>query len=369
MRLFAAEGEPQKLGDIPTGSGAGPHIPLMRLTNEGLLLGRGVVLAKMDDDGLRIEEDRILTLLAVAQKAEVPQPTMRAIDRASHHWRFGDKALAAIHLAQIGLQKIDEKDGERLALAAVLLDAGMTAKELARELGLKIQSRVRKYDHNQPRVPAGSGRESGRWTSGGGGAGANHPAPTLIGHGQVLSDISVEPAGPTVQVAQSVTAKDPPDGTPVAPYGERVVSFNKLPMNTRQILQYRVFSQDDKTGEWKIGMDLPMAGTAVRITTKTRGQGAETDDSGLVFSPPGSPPLPEEESREEPRSGLRYGQWNPYTQQPYFKAFNDSGQAISPVTGRTVSRKSSEAHYPVDPVRSWSGSAFNSLLHGLFGGE
>src|SRR5215471_8855154 len=30
-----------------------------------------------------------------------------------------------------------------------------------------------KFDPNQPRVPAGSGRESGRWTSGDGGSGAS----------------------------------------------------------------------------------------------------------------------------------------------------------------------------------------------------
>ncbi|SFK32161.1 hypothetical protein [Methylocapsa palsarum] len=92
--------------------------------------------------------------------------------RASQHWRSGDKALAAIHLAQIGLRKIDEEDGERLALAAALLDAGMSAKDLAHELRLKIQLRVRKWSDNQPRVPAGSGRESGRWTSGDAAGGA-----------------------------------------------------------------------------------------------------------------------------------------------------------------------------------------------------
>ena len=133
----------------------------------------------------------------------------------------------------------------------------MTPRALMKGLGLDPAAldALEKYNPDQPRVPAGSGRASGRWGSGGGASGA---APTLIGHGQALSDISVEPAGPTVQAAQSVTAKDLPDGTPVAPYGERVVSFKNLPMNARQILQYRVFSQDDVTKEWRLGMDLPL---------------------------------------------------------------------------------------------------------------
>ena len=59
---------------------------------------------------------------------------------------------------------------------------------------------VEKYNRDQPRVPAGSGRESGQWTSGA--AGGHIPAVSLTGHEQALSDISSEAAGPTVQVAQ-----------------------------------------------------------------------------------------------------------------------------------------------------------------------
>jgi hypothetical protein len=206
MRLPAAEGEPMKLGNIPIGSFDGPHVPLMRLTNEGLLLGRGVLLAKMDEDGLCIEEDRILTLLAVAQGDEVPQPTIRAIDRASNHWRSGDKALAAIYLAQISLRRIDEEDGERLALAAALLDAGMSAKELR----LKIQPRAKKYDDNQPRVPAGSGRESGRWTSGD----ASGNSAALVVEGRSAGD----GINHVHEVPPDAIVVTKPDGSPVVDY-------------------------------------------------------------------------------------------------------------------------------------------------------
>jgi len=51
--------------------------------------------------------------------------------------------------------------------------------------------------------------------------------------------------------------------------------------------------------------------------------------------------------------------------EPYFKVFNDEGQAISPVTGRTLGKKSPALHYPVDPVKSW----FETWFGGWFGGR
>jgi hypothetical protein len=94
--------------------------------------------------------------------------------RAAKHWQGGDKSLAAIHLAQMGLPNVGEDAAYRLSLAVELLDAGVTPRELARELGLNpVQFDVSKYDENQPRVPAGSGRESGQWTSGDAAAGGD----------------------------------------------------------------------------------------------------------------------------------------------------------------------------------------------------
>jgi hypothetical protein len=206
--------------------------------------------------------------------------------------------------------------------------------------------------------------------SGESGGGASGAAPDLIGHGQALSDISVAPAGPTAQVARSVTAKDLPDGTPVAPYGERAVSFKNLPMNARQILQHRTFFQDDETKEWRIGMDLPLPPQSeYRPTTRRSGPGAGVEINGYVIAPPGSPPLPEEGSEQEPASGLRYGKESPYTGLLYFKVFNGDGQAISPVTGRTGIRKSPETHYPVDPVRSSAETKLHELFQSFFGGR
>ncbi len=81
--------------------------------------------------------------------------------RASKHWRRGDKCLAAIHLAQTGFGKLDEEGAYRLSLAAEPIEVGVTLRKLGRELGLSsVQFDVSKYEDNQLRVPAGSGRES-----------------------------------------------------------------------------------------------------------------------------------------------------------------------------------------------------------------
>ncbi len=141
----------------------------MTVTEQGLVLGAGTLLAKMGDDGLCLdgEEERILTLLAIAYRGDVPGAALGMFRRVSKHWQGGEKCLAAVHLAQCGLPEIDEDAATCLSLAAELIEAGMTPRELARELGLRpVQFDVSKYDENQPRVPAGNGRESGQWTSG-----------------------------------------------------------------------------------------------------------------------------------------------------------------------------------------------------------
>jgi hypothetical protein len=66
-----------------------------------------------------------------------------------------------------GLADIGEDAAYRLALAAELIGAGVAPRELARELRFDPPAGLLKYDPDQPRVPAGSGRESGEWTSSG----------------------------------------------------------------------------------------------------------------------------------------------------------------------------------------------------------
>ncbi|MCP4328003.1 MAG: hypothetical protein GY791_06155 [Alphaproteobacteria bacterium] len=132
-----------------------------------------------------------------------------------------------------------------------------------------------------------------------------------------------------------------PKGTAISPYGERVVPLAQMPQGSQQILQYRIFVYDEETGEWKIGFHFPDEGLQVRPTRSPSGA-----VNGFVIAPEGSPPLPPPGSGKNPIAGLRYGYSNEVTGQPYFRAFNDSRQPISPVTGQVVHPKSNEAHYP-----------------------
>jgi hypothetical protein len=68
----------------------------MTLTGQGLVLGAGTLLAKLDDKALPIEaeQERIWTLLSVAYGRAVPLAVLASLRRVAKHWRGGDKSLA-----------------------------------------------------------------------------------------------------------------------------------------------------------------------------------------------------------------------------------------------------------------------------------
>jgi hypothetical protein len=92
----------------------------MTLTGQGLVLGAGTLLAKLGDNALPVEaeQERIWTLLAVAYGEKISPAVLGSLRRVAKHWQGGDKCLAAIHLAQMGLPDIGEDAAYRLALAA-----------------------------------------------------------------------------------------------------------------------------------------------------------------------------------------------------------------------------------------------------------
>jgi hypothetical protein len=110
----------------------------MTLTGQGLVLGARTLLATLDGKALPIEAEqkRIWTLLSVAYGEKISQAVFGSLRRVAKHWKGGDKCLAAIHLAQMGLPGIGEDAAYRLVLAAELLDAGVAPGWLARKLGL-----------------------------------------------------------------------------------------------------------------------------------------------------------------------------------------------------------------------------------------
>jgi hypothetical protein len=147
----------------------------MTFTEAGVVLGRGSILAEFEKKGraagglaLDGNEARLLSLLTAAFAAPVAPNIVEKIRRAGEYWRAGEKALAQIHLALLGLPKIDEADAYRLFLAGTALEKGVSPSELMKAFGFPRPARdIEKYNPDQPCVPAGSGRESGQWASGG----------------------------------------------------------------------------------------------------------------------------------------------------------------------------------------------------------
>jgi hypothetical protein len=143
----------------------------MTFTQAGLALGRGTILAKFEREGraagglaLDDTEARLLSLLTAAYREPLGGGVIEKIRRAGEIWGAGEKALAQIHLAFMGLPKIDETDAYRLFLAGTALEKGVSPSELMKALGFPHTARdIEKYNPDQPRVPAGSGRESGQW--------------------------------------------------------------------------------------------------------------------------------------------------------------------------------------------------------------
>jgi hypothetical protein len=149
-----------------------PFHRVMTFTQAGLALGRGTVLAEFEKQklaagGLTLEghEARVLSLLTAAYGKPIAERTIEKLRCAGELWCAGEKALAQIHLAFIGLPKLDETGAYRLFLAAAALEKGLDPRELMKALGFPRAARdLEKYNPDQPRVPAGSGRESGEWT-------------------------------------------------------------------------------------------------------------------------------------------------------------------------------------------------------------
>ncbi|MGD0192109.1 MAG: hypothetical protein ABSD74_15325 [Rhizomicrobium sp.] len=143
------------------------------LDKDGLVLGASTLLAKRNHDGalaLDGEEARLLTLLAVAYSRPVDLSVLEAIGRASKHARAGDECMAAMHVALAGLPRLQNPSdaARRLFIADSLMNEGVAPRDIwtALDFNSAPLDALDKFDPDQPRVPAGSGRTSGQWTSG-----------------------------------------------------------------------------------------------------------------------------------------------------------------------------------------------------------
>jgi hypothetical protein len=186
----------------------------LNVTEDGLLLGAGTCLVPMIKDrfgvrGLDLDgrEEHILALLSLAYQKPVSITALKFIKRASMQWAKGEQALAHLELAYAGLPKFESKDDAyQLFCADRLIGEGVSPHWLMRTVGLdtrELDLLKYGYDPGQPRVPAGSGDESGQWTSGGSGGGRTSTAAIPPRSGEVISDANPDPIRPGQQYAQN----------------------------------------------------------------------------------------------------------------------------------------------------------------------
>ena len=141
----------------------------LSLEKEGVVLGANTVLVKRNNDGtFETDEARAFTLLAAAYGKPVDRSILGKINLASKHARAGNEALAAMHIALAGLPVLpDPADAaRRLFVADGLIEKGVAPRDIwiALEFDPAPFDALTKFNPDEPRVPAGSGRPSGRWT-------------------------------------------------------------------------------------------------------------------------------------------------------------------------------------------------------------
>jgi hypothetical protein len=138
------------------------------------------------------DEARILALLGAAYGRQMSPRIMHHVARASEQWVRGETALAQFELAFARLPRLQTREEAfRLFLAEEVLAQGMSPHELTKALG--FDPALLKYDADQPREPAGNGRNSGRWVRvdiSGAQAEASAASGTLAGAASLLEDIT-----------------------------------------------------------------------------------------------------------------------------------------------------------------------------------
>jgi hypothetical protein len=131
----------------------------------GLLWGAGAKLA----DRIEGNEARIVALLTIGAGKFVSTAPLGRLVASEAAWRAGRIAEAATHIALLNLPQLAGSEAAyRLHLAAGFLDSALlTPGDLLRICDVRADAFVelRKYNPDQPRVPAGN-PDGGRWTSG-----------------------------------------------------------------------------------------------------------------------------------------------------------------------------------------------------------
>ncbi len=133
------------------------------------LANRGLLLRNQRSEAF--DEARVAALLAAAYGRAIGPSELAYIRGALEKQSEGQTPLALVYLALADLPKLQPpaEAAWRLAAADELMKGGMARGEILGALGIGKtagEEFVRAYNPDQPRVPAGNGRESGQWTSG-----------------------------------------------------------------------------------------------------------------------------------------------------------------------------------------------------------
>ncbi|WP_158812520.1 DUF6572 domain-containing protein [Methylocapsa sp. S129] len=150
----------------------------MTFEGDDLVLGAGTKLAaverglrKADEDAAPTSDARLIAMLSAAYRRPIGAPILGYIRRALVKRGEGETAVALTHLALTGLPKLAQpiEDARRLFMADGLMKAGVGPRTILKALELDeslLTELQRRYNPDQPRVPAGNGEESGQWTDG-----------------------------------------------------------------------------------------------------------------------------------------------------------------------------------------------------------
>ncbi|MGD0565409.1 MAG: hypothetical protein ABSA66_20275 [Roseiarcus sp.] len=146
---------------------------LPEFASGSLTLGAGTKIA--EPRGVSRDEaaegERAVALVSTAIGRPLDASAAAHVRRALAKAREGDAPLALTHLALAGAGRLTEpcEDARRLFMADGLMKAGVppcAILEALRDKPLTPADLDRAYNPDQPRVPAGNGIISGRWTGG-----------------------------------------------------------------------------------------------------------------------------------------------------------------------------------------------------------
>lgn len=131
----------------------------LHLGPDGLLLGE-TVLAKRNDDGtLALEDERLPTLLSVAQCSAVDVSALKHLRHASDWEKAGDVLRASMYVALALPVLRDPQDAARRLFAADgLLMAGMAPRDIWKALefdSAAFDALTKNFDSDEPRNPKG----------------------------------------------------------------------------------------------------------------------------------------------------------------------------------------------------------------------